>query len=78
MKTKNPPSNYDLQVDIGKKLFMEYDQEMLIRRFGSDRRRDLDLSGLISTLHIGSAGKPDRYWKTSQKISGENVGATTL
>lgn len=33
MKTKNPPSNYDLQVDIGKKLFMEYDQEMLIRRF---------------------------------------------
>lgn len=33
MKTKNPHSNYDLQIDIGKKLFMEYDQEMLIRRF---------------------------------------------
>ena len=33
MKRKSIASNYDLQVDIGKKLFMEYDQEMLIRRF---------------------------------------------
>lgn len=33
MNKKNLSSNYDLQVDIGKKLFMEYDQEMLIRRF---------------------------------------------
>lgn len=33
MNKKNLSSNYDLQVDIGKKIFMEYDQEMLIRRF---------------------------------------------
>jgi len=25
--------NYDLQVDIGKRIFMEYDQELLIRKF---------------------------------------------
>ena len=25
--------NYDLQVDIGKRIFLEYDQEMLIRKF---------------------------------------------
>lgn len=27
-------SNYDLQVDIAKKLFLEYDQEAMIRKFG--------------------------------------------
>lgn len=26
-------SNYDLQVDIGKRIFLEYDQELLIRKF---------------------------------------------
>lgn len=26
-------SNYDLQVDIGKQIFLEYDQELLIRKF---------------------------------------------
>ena len=26
-------SNYDLQVDIGKRIFLEYDQEVLIRKF---------------------------------------------
>lgn len=27
-------SNYDLQVDIAKKIFLEYDQERMIRKFG--------------------------------------------
>ena len=27
---KEIPSNYDLQVDIGRKIFLEYDQERLI------------------------------------------------
>ena len=27
-------SNYDLQVDIAKRIFMEYDHEQLIRKFG--------------------------------------------
>lgn len=27
-------SNYDLQVDIGRRIFMEYDQQRLIRKFG--------------------------------------------
>ena len=30
---KQPASNYDLQVDIGKRLFMEYDQNALIRKY---------------------------------------------
>lgn len=40
MEKKNIPSNYDLQVDIGRRLFMEYDHDLLIRKFGlrSDAR----------------------------------------
>ena len=30
---KKSASNYDLQVDIAKRIFLEYDQEMLIRKF---------------------------------------------
>ena len=30
---KQPASNYDLQVDIGKQIFLQYDQELLIRKF---------------------------------------------
>ena len=30
---KNAASNYDLQVDIGKRIFLEYDQELLVRKF---------------------------------------------
>ena len=30
---KKPVSNYELQVDIGKKIFLEYDQELLIRKY---------------------------------------------
>ena len=30
---KKPASNYDLQVDIAKRIFLEYDQELLIRKF---------------------------------------------
>ena len=30
---KKPTSNYDLQVDIARKIFLEYDQERLIRKF---------------------------------------------
>ena len=30
---KNPQSNYELQVDIGKKIFLEYDQETLIQKY---------------------------------------------
>ena len=29
-------SNYDMQVDIGKRIFLEYDQERLIRKFCLD------------------------------------------
>ena len=35
-KKQNPPSNYDLQVDIARKVFLEYEQEPLIRKFRLD------------------------------------------
>lgn len=31
-----PADNYDLQVDIGKRIFLEYDQEQMIRKFCLD------------------------------------------
>lgn len=33
---ETPISNYDLQVDIGKRIFLEYDQSRLIRKFCLD------------------------------------------
>lgn len=33
MEVKKKRSNYDLQVDMARKIFMEYDQELLIRKF---------------------------------------------
>ena len=33
---ETPTSNYDLQVDMAKKIFLEYDQELLIRKFSLD------------------------------------------
>lgn len=33
---KQGASNYDLQVDVGRRIFMEYDQELLIRKFTLD------------------------------------------
>lgn len=36
MEKKNIPSNYDLQVDIGRRIFLEYDQDILIRKFALD------------------------------------------
>ena len=34
IEKKNIPDNYDLQVDIGRRIFMAYDQDRLIRKFG--------------------------------------------
>ena len=33
MDTKKTFSNYDLQVDIGRRIFLEYDQAALIRKY---------------------------------------------
>ena len=37
---KEIPSNYDLQVDVAKKIFMEYDQTLLIRKFSLQADED--------------------------------------
>lgn len=34
MEKRNATSNYDLQVDVGRRIFLEYDQELLIQKFG--------------------------------------------
>ena len=36
MEKKNIPSNYDLQVDVGRRIFLEYDQDVLIHKFELD------------------------------------------
>jgi len=36
MEKENIPSNYDLQVDIGRRIFLKYDQNLLIRKFALD------------------------------------------
>ena len=33
MDKKKPLSNYDAQVDIGRRIFLEYDQTSLIQKF---------------------------------------------
>jgi hypothetical protein len=33
MEKKSIPSNYDLQVDMGRSIFLEYDQSLLIRKY---------------------------------------------
>ena len=34
MEAKSPRSNYDAQVDIGRRIFLEFDQAQLIRKYG--------------------------------------------
>ena len=36
MVKKSIPSNYDLQVDVGRRIFLQYDQNLLIRKFALD------------------------------------------
>ena len=40
MKKENIPDNYDLQVDIARRIFMEYDQDLLIRKFSLEADED--------------------------------------
>ena len=54
-----PASNYDLQVDIAKRIFMEYDHQRLIRKFG--------LEANDSWIYV-------TYLTTSCRISLENGG----
>ena len=51
--------NYDLQVDIGKRIFLEYDQEQMIRKF--------DLEADESWIYL-------TYLNTPCRISRENGG----
>ena len=51
---KKPASNYDLQVDIGKRIFLDYDQEVLIRKFRLEAdERYIYLTYLNTPCRIG-------------------------
>ncbi len=71
---KHSRSNYDLQVDIGRKIFLEYDQELILKKYGleADERwiyltylntpfRISRESGLIEELRHGTWEECRRY-----------------
>ena len=60
---QKPTSNYDLQVDIAKRIFMEYDHQRLIRKFGLEA----DAAWIYLT-----------YLNTPCRISRENGGVEEL
>ena len=68
-------SNYDLQVDISKRIFLEYDQELLIRKFRLEADKQyLYLTYLNTPCRIGrSDGGIEAYmegtWKACRAYS---------
>lgn len=72
---KKSASNYDLQVDIGKRIFLEYDQEMLIRKFHLDADdRHIYLNYINTPCRINRAdGGVEEYikgaWKECRSFS---------
>lgn len=57
--------NYDLQVDIGKRIFLEYDQEVMIRKFGLDSdEKYIYLTYLNTPCRIcrESGGIEEQHW----------------
>lgn len=63
---KQVKSNYDLQVDIGKRIFLDYDQEMLIRKFRlrSDSR----------WLYLNYLNTPCRISRSDGRIEEQTAG----
>lgn len=61
---KQPVSNYDLQVDIGKQIFLQYDQERLIRKFclEADER-------WIYLIYLGTPCRIDREDGTIEEFA---------
>ena len=70
-----PASNYDLQVDIGKRIFLQYDQKLLIRKFSLEAdSRYLYLSYLNTPCRIsrkdgGIEEFIDGLWKECRSYS---------
>lgn len=59
--------NYDLQVDIGKRIFLEYDQEWMIRKFCLDAdERYIYLTYLNSPCRISRSGGGIEEWICDQ------------
>ena len=75
MEKKNIPSNYDLQVDIGRRIFLEYDQDTIIRKFALDADEQwIYLTYLNTPCRISRAnGKIDelteRIWTECRNFS---------
>lgn len=67
--------NYDLQVDIGKGIFLEYDQELMIRKYGLSADegylylRYLDIPCRIHRETGGIEEYRDGYWQECRNFS---------
>lgn len=66
---KKSASNYDLQVDIAKRIFLEYDQELLIRKFRLEAdERWIYLNYLHTPCRINrNDGSVEEYIKSAWK-----------
>ncbi len=72
---KNAKSNYDLQVDIAKRIFLEYDQELMIRKFRLEVDTDwiyltyLNTSCRISRTTGGVEEYIENAWRECRSFS---------
>ncbi len=68
-------SNYDLQVDIGKRIFLEHDQQWLIRKFGLEADKDwiyltyLNLPCRINRFNGGVEQYMEEHWQECREYS---------
>ena len=63
---KNIPSNYDLQVDIGRRIFLEYDQEQILRKF--------DLPADVHWIYLTYLNTPCRISRSDGRIEEQLEG----
>ena len=72
---KDIPSNYDLQVDVGRKIFLEYDQALMIRKYGLSADEGylyLRYLGILCRIHRETGGieeQRDGFWQECRNFS---------
>ena len=75
MEQKMPRSNYDAQVDIGRRIFLEYDQEQLIRKYGLESDENhIFLTYLNTPFRISRVTGQIDEWRTDGWEECRNFG----
>ena len=75
METKTHRSNYDAQVDIGRRIFLEYDQEQLIRKYDLEADEyHIFLSYLNTPCRISRTTGQIDEWRESSWRECRNFG----